>query len=152
MSLDRSYRDQNRAERARLRALVSRVSDADLARPMPGGWTVATVLAHVAFWDQRILAMLDRWERLGPAAAPPPLVEEAHVDWINDAAKPMFLALDPRRAADLALAIAESVDRRIDALPDEFIARNTAAGAPINLHRADHRREHLDEIERALSS
>jgi hypothetical protein len=56
----------------------------------------------------------------------------------------------PRRAADLAVAIADAVDRKAKALPDEFVVRNAAAGSPLNLLRAQHRREHLDEIERTL--
>jgi uncharacterized damage-inducible protein DinB len=151
MSVDRSYVIENKAERERLRALVARLSDADLARPMPGGWTVATVLTHVAFWDQRIVELIDRCQVSGLAALPPAL-DEAHVDWINDAAKPMFLALDPRRAADLTVRIAETVDRRLESLPDDIVARYGAAGSPINLRRAEHRRAHLDEIERVLTA
>jgi hypothetical protein len=40
----------------------------------------------------------------------------------------------------------------VASLPDDRVARNAAAGNPLNLSRADHRREHLDEIERALSA
>jgi Mycothiol maleylpyruvate isomerase N-terminal domain len=60
--VDRSYVAENDAQRERLRALVRRLSDRDLAGPMGAGWTVAGVLAHVAFWDQRILVLLDAWE------------------------------------------------------------------------------------------
>jgi len=149
MAVDRRYIARNDAERARLRALVGRLSDADLARPMDAGWTVAAVLAHLAFWDQRIVTLLDQWQRAGVAAVPP-LENASDVDWINDAAKPIFLALAPRRAADLALAIAEEVDRRVQALPDDWAARNAAAGSPLNLVRAEHRGEHLAEIEHHL--
>jgi Mycothiol maleylpyruvate isomerase N-terminal domain len=55
MSVDRTFIAENDAERARLRALVTRLNDADLARPMPTGWTIAAILAHLAFWDQRAL-------------------------------------------------------------------------------------------------
>lgn len=55
MTLDRSHIAANDAERERLRSLVSRMSDADLRRPMPDGWTVAAVLAHVGFWDARAI-------------------------------------------------------------------------------------------------
>jgi hypothetical protein len=82
----------------------------------------------------------------------PPHDDEANVDWINDAAKPMFLALPPRRAAELALAIAEAADRKVESLSDELVARNAAAGTPVALARASHRRQHLDEIERALKA
>jgi hypothetical protein len=149
MSVDRSHQAQNDKERARLEALVGRLNDADLQRPMPGGWTVASVLAHLAYWDQRTYLLLDRWEREGVV---PAALEEAHVDWINDAAKPMFLALAPRRAADLAVAIAEATDRKVTALPDDLVRRSAAPGSAITLTRANHRREHLDEIERAVKA
>jgi Mycothiol maleylpyruvate isomerase N-terminal domain len=144
---DRGYVARNNAERDRLKALVARCSDADLARPMPAGWTVSGVLGHLAFWDQRILELLARWERSGVA---PNQQIEADVDWINDAGKPLLLAVPPRKAAELAVAIAEATDRKVETLPDDLVARNAAAGNPLNLSRADHRREHLDDIERAL--
>jgi uncharacterized damage-inducible protein DinB len=150
MSADRTYIARNDAERARLRALVARLSDADLARPMPGGWTVAAVLAHLAFWDQRIMVLLERWEQ-SPSAVPP-VINEADVDWVNDAAKPHFLAMPPRRAAELAVAIAEAVDAKVAALPDDLLARNEAAGKPLFMTRAEHRREHLGEIEHVLGA
>jgi hypothetical protein len=71
-------------------------------------------------------------------------------DWINDAAKALCLALPPRVAADLAVSVAEAVDRRVAAVSDAIIEANARAGSPLNWRRAEHRREHLDEIERAL--
>lgn len=150
MSVDRTYIARNDTERARLRALVALLSDTDLARPMPAGWTVAGVLAHLAFWDQRALALLERDPPSMSAAAPG--LRDEDIDWINDAAKPLCLALAPRRAADLAVAIAEEVDGRVAALTEDFIARNAAAGGLINLDRAEHRREHLQDIEQRLGS
>jgi hypothetical protein len=148
MPVDRSYVAENDAERARLRALVGRLSDQDLARPMPGGWTVASVLAHVAFWDQRVAVLLDEWERRGPAWTPP-LEDEEDVDWVNDATKALCLALPPRVAAELALSIADTVDRRVAKVSDAVMQANARAGA-LNWRRAEHRREHLDEIEGML--
>ena len=150
MSVDRSYIARNDTERTRLRALVARLSDTDLARPLPAGWTVAGVLAHLAFWDQRALALLER--DLPSTSAAVPGLRDEDVDWINDAAKPLCLALAPRRAADLAVAIAEEVDGKVAALSDDFITRNAAAGGPVNLDRAEHRREHLQEIDQHLGS
>ncbi|HXJ82488.1 MAG TPA: maleylpyruvate isomerase N-terminal domain-containing protein [Candidatus Methylomirabilis sp.] len=150
MAVDRSYVAQNDAARARLQALIGRLSDVQLGHPMPAGWTVASVLAHLAFWDQRVLSLLERWE--GSSAAVPPTFEEQHVDWINDATKPLFLALDPRRAAELTLAIAVEVDRKVAMLSDSLLEHNAKAGMPINPVRATHRREHLDEIEHVLRS
>ena len=147
MSVDRSYIAENDRERARLKALVARMSDTDLAKAMPAGWTVATVLGHLAFWDQRILALV---EASGRGVAPAPF-DEGHVDWINDAGKPFLLALPPRKLAELSVAIAEAVDAKVAALSDDFVTRNAKAGKLLNLNRAEHRKEHLDEIERLLA-
>ena len=149
MPTDRSYVAANDSSRARLRALVGRLSDADLARAMPAGWTVASVLGHLAFWDQRHLALIEAWEKAGLGSAPP-LAQAADVDWINDATKPLLLALAPRRAAEVTLAIAETCDARTAALPDAFVARNAEVGSPLYMYRSQHRLEHLDEIDREL--
>jgi hypothetical protein len=147
MAADRGYIARNNAERARLEALVARCADADLARPLSAGWTVAGVLAHLAFWDERVRLLFERWQATGQAPAPE---VEADVDWINDAAKPMFLALPPRQAADLAARIAAATDRLVEKLSDDMLDRNAAAGRPLNVVRAEHRSAHLDEIEQAL--
>ena len=144
---DRSYVAENDRERRRLEALVGKLDDAALSRGMPAGWTVAAVLAHLAFWDQRIVLL---GEQLRRGASVPP-AEAGNVDWINDAAKPTQLALAPRRAATLAVETARAADRAVAALSDDLLAKNAAAGSPINLRRAEHRREHLDEIEQALA-
>src|SRR6266853_1622147 len=127
--MDRPYVAENNRERARLRALVERLSDGDLARPLDAGWTVGAVLAHLAFWDERILVLIERWEKEGLRSTPRSF-DEKDVDWINDSTKALCLALPPREAARLAVA---------------------AAGNPISLVRAEHRREHLDEIERVFA-
>jgi hypothetical protein len=147
VTLDRSHVSENLREYQRLQALVARLSDADLGRSLEAGWTVAGVLGHLAFWDQRILVLLDQWEQSG---AIPPALDDAATDWINDATKPLLHALPPRRAAELAVAIAAATDARVAALPDRSVAANKAAGHPLNLLRAEHRSLHLDEIERAL--
>lgn len=146
--MDRPFIAQNTAERARLQALVARLTDDDLSRHMAAGWTVAGVLAHLAFWDARAVCLIDKWESgIAPSEGDE---EPADVDWLNDAAKPLCLALSPRAAAQLALDWADEADRRVEALSDELLARILAAGQPLNLSRATHRREHLDDIERYL--
>ena len=145
-----SYVTENNEQRARLRVLVDRLSDGDLARPLEAGWTVGAVLAHLAFWDQRTLILIERLEKEGPRT-PPRSIDANDVDWINDSAKALCLALPPRTAARLAIATAEAVDRAVEGLSDAQVAANDAAGRPLNLFRAEHRREHLDEIEHALT-
>jgi hypothetical protein len=151
MAADRTYVSENRAELERLRALVDRLSDQELSRPMEAGWTVAGVLAHLAFWDYRIVTLLDQWGPDGRGTAPR-AIDEAAVDWINDASKPLCLGLPPRVAARMAIDAAVAADQRVAGLLETQLAVNKDAGGPISVLRAEHRREHLDEIERALSA
>jgi hypothetical protein len=149
MSGHRPYVAENNAQRERLRALVTRLSDDDLSRPLDAGWTIAAVLGHLIFWDQRTLVLIEGWKH-APHRSTLPNIEQTDVDWINDSAKALCLALPPRTAARLAVATAEAVDRAVEGLSDAEVAANDAAGRPLNLFRAEHRREHLDEIEHAL--
>jgi hypothetical protein len=74
------------------------------------------------------------------------------VDWINDASRPLIHAIAPRQSADLALRVAEETDAAVEALSPDLAARTYPAdpSSPLNAVRADHRAEHLDEIEAAL--
>jgi len=141
MSTDRT---QDSAERERLQALVQRLTDAELGTTLNDGWTVAAVLAHLAFWDRRAANLVERWLRQGIGRS------DADVDAINDAAKAQWLALPPRVAAQQAAEAARTIDAALDAAPD-LVEQIVAIGYPINPSRAVHRREHLDEIERALA-
>ena len=144
--MDRTYVAENDAERERLRSLVTGSSDEELGRPMPAGWTVAAVLAHIGFWDARAIFWLDKWGR----GVEPSTYEAENVDAANDPAKPLCLALRPRDAAQLALRLAEEADGQVAALSDAILAKIRATGSPpFNLSRAIHRKEHLDDIERA---
>lgn len=147
MPVDRSHLAENHAERDRLRALVARLGDDDLRRPMPDGWTVASVLAHAGYWDARAIYWLDAWDR-GVEPAP---WEPENVEAVNESTKPLCLALPPRVAADLALKLAEEADGKVRALSDAVLAKAQALETlPFNLSRASHRREHLDDIENAF--
>ena len=144
---DRSHDVETDAERARLRRLIDGMSDADLSHPMPAGWTVAAVLAHIGFWDARAIYWLDKWAR----GVPPSAYEPENTEAVNESAKPLCLALPPRNAADLALRLAEEADGKVKALSDGMLAKIRATGGPpFNLSRAIHRKEHLDDIEQEL--
>jgi DinB family protein len=148
MSEDRSHDAETDAERERLRSLISRLSDKDLGRPMPAGWTIAGVLAHIAFWDARAIYWLDKWAR---GAAPIPY-EPENTEAVNESAKPLCLALPPRDAAKLTMRLASEADSKVKALSDAMLAKIRATGGPpFNLSRAIHRKEHLDEIESVLA-
>ncbi len=102
--MDKSYIVENSAELERLKTLVARLSDDELSHPMPAGWTVAGVLAHLAFWDARALYFINQWES-GTAPSEADLLPD-NMHWVNDSAKPLCLALPPRTAAQLAVQVA----------------------------------------------
>lgn len=143
MALDQSFNDLNRASTERIRALAARLTDLEMQHRVGEHWTVAIALAHLAFWDRRVLAFLDGTERDGSLYAP-------EIDVIvNDLSLPLWAALPPRAAAQLAIETAETLDRRLadfpPALLEEVYHRNQRW-----VVRAWHRGEHLDEIEAAL--
>ncbi len=137
---------ENARERTRLRALVSRLSDHDLSVNVGGGWTIAATLAHMAFWDQLALVRTRRWKERGVSSS------ALDLDLINDALLPLFLAIPPRSAADLAIAAAEAIDRELLELSPEMVADIQVSGGRFRLFRSEHRQKHLDQVEAALKS
>ena len=145
---DRSYIDANNRERERLRALVDRLDDDALTAQVNEYWTVAGVLGHMAYWDIRVLVLaekIDRGEPWSPGDAEP------EGDWLNDTTRPLIHAIAPREAAQFALRIAEQTDALVAALPLDRMWPGDP-DSPINASRWEHRGEHLDEIEAALSA
>ena len=69
---------------------------------------MASVLAHMAFWDQRSALLLERWQRDG--VTPPP-DDEANIDWINYATRPLFLEVVPAPRHRIAAALCQRQDR-----------------------------------------
>jgi uncharacterized damage-inducible protein DinB len=144
---DRSYVEENTRERERMSALVERLDEDGLRRPVNEFWTVAGVLGHIAFWDARILALAEKLERGVPWG--PDDTEPEDVDWINDASRPLIHAVPPEELARLALEIAEQTDAKVATLPPERLWPNDQA-SPVYAFRAIHRGEHLDDVEAAL--
>ena len=148
MPEDRSHDAETDAERERMRALIARLSEKELSQPMPAGWTVAAVLAHIGFWDARAVYWLDKWAQ---GVAPTPY-EPENTEAVNESAKPLCLALPSRDAAKLALRLADDADSKVKALSDDMLRKVRATGGPpFNLSRAIHRKEHLDEIDAVLA-
>jgi len=147
MPPEQDFLTANRESAAELRALIDRLTDADLACDLGEGWTVAAMLAHLAFYDFRAAALLDRWQQSGVVVASP-----IDFDLVNSASEHLLLSIPPRRAAELCLTAANAIDQRVAAVDGDFLARIEAAGTPYNsLFRAPHRLGHIAQIQEALS-
>ncbi len=142
--MSNSYMAQNIAERERLRTMVARMSESDLTREVEHGWTVAAVLVHLAFWDRQRLFTLKRWLQDGQLLLP------GEPDVINDAVAVISKAIPPHEAALLAVEAAEALDYELEQLTPEQVAALEAAGMTRLLNRSLHRRDHLEQIERAV--
>jgi hypothetical protein len=146
-TMERRFEVENARERERLRSLVNGMTDEELALKIyDEGWTIAVALAHLAFGDQRTLALLRRWKKSGVARETP-----LDIDPINDALLPLFLAIPPRTAANLAVWSADTLDRTLEEADPE-LTNAIESLAPNRLYRATHRKRHLDEIEALLQA
>jgi len=96
--MQQEYIDSNNRQRERLIALVNRLTDRELSLVLyQEGWTIASALAHIAFWDMRRIVLLKKWHKEGVAPSP------SDDDVFNDTMLPFFLKLAPREAASLAV-------------------------------------------------
>jgi hypothetical protein len=143
--MDRSFVELNRAATDRMRALAARLTDDELRHPVGQHWTVAIVLAHLAFLDRRALWVLDATEREGKVVNPD------YDIFVNDLSLPLWAAIPPREAARIAIETAEALDRRLETYPPHLLDL-VQAEYKRYLFRAYHRTEHLDEAEAALQS
>lgn len=148
MTEDGTHEDVQRNADAQhqLRDLVNGLSDADLDHPLGEGWTVASALGHLAFWDGRQRAALQSLIETGELAVESDA--ESHVT--NEALLPVLLALDPRTAANLALESAEAIDTAVARLPADLRDLVLSGDGEHMVRRWRHRREHIDQISAAL--
>ena len=143
------YSKENAESYQRLKSLVHRLTDTDLALSTDYGWTIAALLAHLAFWDQRMFVILRRWQEGG--------FDESPIDSmaVNDALKLICHALEPRTAADLSLVAAERIDAELDKLTPDFVLQieehAAATATQFRMNRSLHREGHLNDIEALLS-
>ncbi len=143
MTLDASFVELNRASTDRIRTLVARLTDKEMQHPVGEHWTVGVALAHLAFWDRRVMYVLDMTERNGKLFIP-------GIDIVvNDLSLPLWAAIPPREAGRIAMEAAESLDRRLEIYPATLLEEVNAYNKRWVV-RAFHRDEHLDEVDVAL--
>lgn len=140
--MERGFVIENKRERERLKKLVNKITDEELNLVIyKEGWTIAVVLAHLAFYDERRRFLLRKWKRKGVTPSP----HDEYV--INNTLLPFLLAIPPREAANLAVHTAKALDRELEEASDEIIVGIKALRDRHALNRAIHRKMHLDEIE-----
>jgi hypothetical protein len=143
--MDRSFIELNRAAKERMRALAERLTDEEMLTKVGEHWTVAIVFAHIAWWDRRVMYVLDMTEKDGKL-----FISEIDI-FVNDLSLPLWAAVPPREAVRIAMETAEELDQRLVEYPpaplEEIYNYNKRW-----VIRALHRNEHLDEADAGLKN
>ncbi|HTZ52353.1 MAG TPA: DinB family protein [Spirochaetia bacterium] len=140
------YSADNETSRRKLESFLQRLSDRDLARRAPNGWTIGGLLVHLAFYDYRAVVLLQRWKSNGIAASP------SDVNTVNDSLKPIANAMGPAEVRRVTVESARAVDAEVDSLDPAFLARVEAEGTAVKLNRALHREHHLQQMQGMLAA
>ena len=143
MTLDLTYKEQNRASTERIRALTGRLTDDEMQTKVGEHWTVAIALAHLAWWDRRVMYVLDMAERDGKLFVP-------EIDiFVNDLSLPLWAVIPPREAARICIETSEALDKRLEDYSPELLEEIYNYNKRWVV-RALHRNEHLDDVDTAL--
>jgi hypothetical protein len=141
----KDHNGRNRAARERLEAVIARVGNRDVM--LSDGWTAAGLLAHLAFWDRLAAARLEKHLREGQ---PPIVATDDVTDLTNAAGMRQWKETAVGVAGTQAREAAAEIDRLIETLPADKLDGLKALGRSFLIDRSNHRKEHLDQIERGL--
>lgn len=142
MAPDPDVVQKNAESRDRLLTLIEHLDEQMLNRQVEGEWTVAALLAHVAFWDQICMVRWDAYENGGSLADVP----DTLIDFINAANLPTWRALPGRAAVDLLRQAMEETDARIAGLPESAVQAATSGEFTYMVDRTGHRDEHAAQL------
>ena len=143
MTLDLTYKDQNRLSRGRIRALAERLTDEELQIKVGEHWTVGIVFAHLAWWDRRVMYVLEMSGKHSRLFVP-------EIDIVvNDLSLPLWAAVPPREAARIAIETSETLDQHLETYPPALLEEIYNYNKRWVV-RALHRNEHLDEADAAV--
>ncbi len=136
--------DLMRAEHARLEALLAGFSDVELVRPGAfGEWSAKDMLAHITFWEQRLIAYLNgaRESLIQPGED-----EQVAIDRINAG---VLAANRDRPLAEVRAAFDDSYQqtlRLVESLSGEDLADEEFFGLVAG-DTFGHYREHIAMLE-----
>ncbi len=143
MPIESNYNQLNRASTERIKKLAASLTDEEMQTRVGEHWTVAIALAHLAWWDRRVMYVLDMTAKNSRLFIP-------EIDiFVNDLSLPLWAVIPPREAARIAIETSEDLDKRLEVYPQNLLEE-------IHSHnkrwvvRALHRDEHLDEVDAAL--
>lgn len=135
---------ENRKSTERLSGMLEKLPDSLLGAPVAGGWNVKLTLAHLAFWDQRGVLVVESAVRDGKLHAP------FYDDQLNDILAPVLDLIPAAEVKQFAPAVARKLDALLENCPAEILEELEKVN-PRLIDRSLHRNDHLAEIERAIA-
>lgn len=130
----------NQESTARMKQIVLGLTDQQLQFMLFNGWTVSVTLAHLAFWDQRVIHVIEMAKKDGS-------VQPSNFDdSLNDIMEPFLNAIPAEKAANMAVEFSTRLDKTLAECSADIIKQLEA----INhrwVDRSLHRNSHLDDIE-----
>jgi hypothetical protein len=145
-----SFQRANDESRERLASLISTLTPTQLTIDLGEGWTVASALGHMGFWDRWQAA---RWTEMLAGrwtADDASIIAAEHL--ANDALHPYWAGIDTSDIPALALEAATKLDSLIASAPDALVDALEGTSSAYLLHRHRHRGDHLDHIERSIAA
>ncbi len=133
---------QNAAATERLRNIVAQLEEADLSRSLGGTWTVGFALVHLAFWDARQVAALQRFAR-GDGFPSEDIATNATLELLAH----VFSA---DAVGEAAVRAAEQLDAMLRELSSDQLDELRVSDRAYAIERWRHRDEHLRQIEEGL--
>jgi hypothetical protein len=143
MPFDPNYTQLNRESTERIKKIISNLTEEQFQTRVGEHWTVAIALVHLAFWDRRVLATLEKTTKNGKLS----VVEIETV--VNDVSLPIWETVPAKEAVKLAIETAEELDNQLENFPKDLLEEMYEHNKRLVV-RALHRNEHLDEVEVAL--
>jgi uncharacterized damage-inducible protein DinB len=130
----------NRKSTERMQRIIHGLSKEELTKTRGKNWSISVTLAHLAFWDQRVIHVIETAKKNNVLNAP--LLD----DQLNDILAPILEAIPPAEAARLAINTAGTLDRLLEECLPELIDQMMAVNNRL-VERSLHRNDHLAEIE-----
>ncbi len=143
--------ERNAASLDRLRALVGRLSAADLDRSLGADWTVKTALGHLTYWDQRqrgALALhLESGQPFGTEVTP--ALEDSD-EVTNVAITALANAGDGELMCAAVIEAAEGINALLEGADRAVLSVILGSPRAEIVRRWEHREEHVAQIEGGL--
>ncbi len=132
--------EANRLSLQRIQESCGALSEAELLRFLPNGWTIAVTLAHLAFWDQKVIYALER------TLTEKQVWAVAFDESLNDILAPILAELPPDKTLGMALHTGARLDAMLESCPPELLQEFFDAN-PRWVNRSLHREGHLADIQ-----